>query len=98
MGKSYWFAGEAIEETIGQHLEKLRKPGVPTVRPGFEMTGDQLTGRQAVIATVHTKKGTADIPRAELLPEKLGKFPVDVREATAHQRLRVHDPAAAALT
>ena len=35
--------------------------------------------------------------RNDLLPEKIGKFPVDVREATDLQRLRVHDPAAAAL-
>src|SRR5258708_4091852 len=98
MAKSNSFAPQAIDQTIRQHLAKLRKPGVLTVRPGFEMTGDQLTGRQAVIATVHTKKGTADTPRAERLPKKLGKFRVDVREATAHQRWRVHDPAAAALT
>ena len=69
-----------------------------TVRPGFEITGDQLTGKQAIVATVHTKKKPADIARGELLPAKIGRFPVDVREANADQRLRVVDPAAAALS
>jgi len=92
------FAAQEIDQTIQKNLAKLRKPGVLTVRPGFEITGHQLTGKQAVVATVHTKKNPADIARGELLPTKIGKFPVDVREASAHQRLRVVDPAAAALS
>src|SRR6516165_2574534 len=92
------FAAQEIDQTIRKNLAKLRKPGVLTVRPGFEITADQLTGKQAVVVTVHTKKSPADIARGDLLPTKLGKFPVDVREASAHQRLRVVDPAAAALS
>src|SRR5215472_13017355 len=98
MAKNNRFAAQEIDQTIRKNLAKLRKPGVLTVRPGFEITGDQLTGKQAIVATVHTKKSPADIPRADLLPARLGKFPVDVREASAHQRLRVVDPAAAALS
>jgi phosphatidylserine/phosphatidylglycerophosphate/cardiolipin synthase-like enzyme len=92
------FAAREIDQTIQKNLAKLRKPGVLTVRPGFEITGQQLTGKQAIVATVHTKKKPADIARGDLLPEQIGKFPVDVREASAHQRLRVVDPASAALS
>jgi phosphatidylserine/phosphatidylglycerophosphate/cardiolipin synthase-like enzyme len=87
---------KAIDQTIRKNLAKLRKPGVLTVRPGYEIANHQLTGKSAVVATVHTKK--AVLPKGDLLPDKIGNIPVDVREATAHQRLRAHDPAAAALT
>jgi phosphatidylserine/phosphatidylglycerophosphate/cardiolipin synthase-like enzyme len=86
----------AIDRTIRQHLPKLRKPGVLTVRPGFEIADHQLTGKQAIVATVHTK--SHDLPADQLLPDAIGKIPVDVREATPHQRLRASDPAAAAIT
>jgi phosphatidylserine/phosphatidylglycerophosphate/cardiolipin synthase-like enzyme len=86
----------AIDRTIRQHLSKLRKPGVLTVRPGFQITNHQLTGKRAIVATVHTK--TSDLPAKQLLPRAINRIPVDVREATPHQRLRANDPAAAALT
>jgi len=86
----------AIDRTIRQNLSKLRKPGVLTVRPGFEITNHQLTGKRAIVATVHTK--TSDLPAKQLLPRAINRVPVDVRQATAHQRLRANDPAAAAMT
>ncbi|MDA9435971.1 phospholipase D-like domain-containing protein [Bradyrhizobium sp. CCBAU 51627] len=98
MATNKGFAAQEIDQTIRKNLVRLRKPGVLTVRPGFEIAGGQLTGKQAVVATVHTKKAPGDLARSDLLPTKLGKFPVDVREASAHQRLRVVDPAAAALS
>jgi hypothetical protein len=98
MATNHAFSAQAIDQVIQKNLAKLRKPGVLTVRPGVEITGGQLTGRPAIVATVHTKKSTADIARGQLLPDKIGKFPVDVREATANQRLRAVDPAAAKLT
>ncbi len=85
-----------IDKVIQANLARLRKEGVLTVRPGFEIAKDQLTGKSAIVATVHTK--TSDLPKSQLLPTTIAKIPVDVREATAHQRLRSHDPAAAALT
>ena len=85
-----------IDTIIRKNLAALRKPGVLTVRPGFEIRGHQLTGKQAIVATVHTKK-TGLAPK-EALPNSIDNVPVDVREATAHQRLRAVDPAAAALT
>jgi phosphatidylserine/phosphatidylglycerophosphate/cardiolipin synthase-like enzyme len=86
----------AIDLTIREDLAKLRKPGVLTVRPGFEIRNHQLTGRRAIVATVQTK--TSDLPTGQLLPRAIKGVPVDVREATPHQRLRANDPAAAALT
>jgi phosphatidylserine/phosphatidylglycerophosphate/cardiolipin synthase-like enzyme len=86
----------AIDQTIRQHLSKLRKPGVLTVRPGFEIANHQLTGKRAIVATVHAK--TSDLSAKQLLPAAIEGVPVDVREATPHQRLRASDPAAAALT
>lgn len=85
----------AIDKVTQQHLAKLRKPGVLTVRPGFEIANHQLTGKSAIVATVHTK--TSALPAKQLLPNSIAGIPVDVREATPHQRLRAHDPAAAAL-
>jgi len=86
---------KAIDQTIRKNLNRLRKPGVLTVRPGFKITKHQLTGKSAIVVTVHTKK--KGLPKNELLPTSIGKIPVDVREATGYQRLCVHDPAAAEL-
>jgi phosphatidylserine/phosphatidylglycerophosphate/cardiolipin synthase-like enzyme len=91
------FQPDAIDRTIRTNLPKLAKPGVLTVRPGYEITGDQLTGKQAIVATVHTKRGKSELPKADLLPDKIGKYPVDVREASAYHRLRAIDPASAAV-
>src|SRR5215468_8666191 len=84
---------KAIDQVIRKNLARLRKPGVLTVRPGFEITKNQLTGKQAIVATVHTK--AAGLPKDALLPDVIGSIPVDVREATSRQRLRGHDPATA---
>lgn len=90
------FNPKKIDKAIQTHLPKLRKDGVLAVRPGYEIAGHQLTGKQAIVATVHTKK--KNLPRDQMLPDKIGSIPVDVREANGYQRLRSHDPAAAALT
>jgi hypothetical protein len=85
----------AIDRVIRQHLARLNKPGVLTLRPGFEIAGHRLTGKAAIVATVFAKR--RDLPPSQRLPASLGGVPVDVREATAHQRLRASDAAAAAL-
>jgi len=85
-----------IDRVIRSHLKRLTQPGVLTVRPGFEITNHQLTGRPAIVATVHTK--TSALPVGQLLPRALGGVRVDVREARPQQRLRASDPPAAALT
>ncbi|WP_233858200.1 phospholipase D-like domain-containing protein [Paraburkholderia sp. HD33-4] len=86
-----------IDRVIRNNLGPLTKPGVLTVRPGYEIADDQLTGKAAIVVTVHTKRALASLSRDEVLPNSIERIPVDVREATAHQRLRAHDPAAAAL-
>jgi hypothetical protein len=86
----------AIDRIIRRNLGKLTRHGVLSVRPGFEITQHRLTGRVAIVATVHTK--TRDLPAADLLPQSVGGIRVDVREATPQQRLRASDPAAASLT
>src|ERR1700740_3497708 len=95
MAKNDTNSEKAIDQTIRKNLARLRKLGVLTVRPGYEIANHQLTGKSAIVATVHTKK--AELPKGDLLPDKIGNTPVDVREATAYQRLRAHDPAAAEL-
>jgi phosphatidylserine/phosphatidylglycerophosphate/cardiolipin synthase-like enzyme len=92
------FRPKEIDQTIQRNISKIRKAGVLTVRPGYEVAGDQLTGKQAIVATVHTKKSKADLASQDILPDKIGPYPVDVREASAYQRLRAYDPVSAALT
>jgi phosphatidylserine/phosphatidylglycerophosphate/cardiolipin synthase-like enzyme len=86
---------KAIDQIIQNNLSKLRKNGVLTIRPGFEITKHQLTGRSAIVATVHTKKS---LPKGEMLPDSISGVPVDVREARPFQRLCAHNWPAAAVT
>jgi phosphatidylserine/phosphatidylglycerophosphate/cardiolipin synthase-like enzyme len=87
---------KAIDKTIQKNLNKLRKRGVLTVRPGFEIAKHQLTGKSAIVATVHTKKKS--LPKADMLPNSISGIPVDVREGSPFQRLCAHNWPAAAVT
>jgi hypothetical protein len=87
-----------IDRTITNNLTKLSKYGVLTARPGYEITDHQLTGRRAIVATVHIKKPKAGLDQGEVLPDNIGGVPVDVREANSYQRLRAIDPLAAKIT
>jgi phosphatidylserine/phosphatidylglycerophosphate/cardiolipin synthase-like enzyme len=87
---------KAIDKTIQNNLDKLRKPGVLTVRPGFEIAKHQLTGKPAIVVTVHTKQKS--LPKRDVLPNSIAGIPVDVREARPFQRLCAHDWPAAAVT
>jgi hypothetical protein len=87
-----------IDRTTTNNLHRLSRYGVLTTRPGFEITGHQLTGRRAIVATVHTKKLMAGLPRGEALPDSIGGVAVDVREANSYQRLRAIDPLAAEIS
>ena len=86
-----------IDQKIKNNLGKLRKTGVLTVRPGYEITNHMLTGRAAIVATVHTKKLKNALDKNDVLPDKISGVPVDVREASAYQRLRASDAGAAAI-
>src|SRR3974377_1202880 len=87
-----------IDRTITKNLHRLRKCGVLTARPGYEIAGQQLTGRRAIVVTVHTKQPLAGLPRGQALPDSIGGIPVDVREANSYQRLRAIDPLAAGVS
>jgi phosphatidylserine/phosphatidylglycerophosphate/cardiolipin synthase-like enzyme len=89
---------QEIDHTIVRNIPRLAKYGVLTVRPGYEITGHQLTGRRAIVATVHTKKPLAELAPSEKLPDRLDGVPVDVREARPYQRLRAADPLAAEIS
>jgi hypothetical protein len=62
----------AIDQTITNNLHRLSKYGVLTARPRYEITDHQLTGRRAIVATVHTKKPMAGLPRGEAPPHARG--------------------------
>jgi phosphatidylserine/phosphatidylglycerophosphate/cardiolipin synthase-like enzyme len=91
-------ADQQIDRTIQNNLPQLSKYGVLTVRPGWEIAGHQLTGRRAIVATVHAKKAKADLSAGEVLPDQIAGTPVDVREARPYQRLRATDPLAAEIS
>ena len=84
-----------IHRTITKNLHRLSKYGVLTARPGYEIADHQLTGRRAIVATVHTKRPVGGLPPGQALPDSIGRVPVDVREANSYQRLRAIDPLAA---
>ena len=63
---------QGIDHTITRNIPRLAKYGVLTVRPGYEVTGHQLTGRRAIVATVYTKKPLAELAPSEKLPDRMG--------------------------
>ncbi len=89
-------SAKKIDKIIQNNLDKLRKRGVLTVRPGFEIAKHQLTGQSAIVATVHTKK--KNLPKSDKIPDSISGIPVDVREASPFQRLCAHNWPAAAVT
>jgi hypothetical protein len=95
MRKANALTTSGIDRIIQRNIDKLAKPGVLTVRPGHEIANHRLTGKRAIVVTVHTKRD--DLPAAQQLPLRIDRVPVDVREATPMQRLRASDPAACAL-
>lgn len=80
----------AIDRVIRRNLGALRKPGVLTVRPGYEMAGGRITGHPAIVVTVARKR--ARVPGPQRLPDEIQGIPVDVRQSTPLQRLRARNP------
>src|SRR5688572_12068884 len=85
----------AIDRVIRRNLSRLEKPGVLTVRPGFQFSDGRITGREAIVVTVQRKR--ARVPASQELPGEIDGIPVDVRPSTARQRLRAKAPAKHAL-
>src|SRR5271167_4901154 len=79
-----------IDAVIQQNLAVLRKDGVLTVRPGYQMVGGWPTQKPAIVVTVRQKSDA--VPAAQLLPEMLGGYAVDVRQASSIETLRADDP------
>jgi phosphatidylserine/phosphatidylglycerophosphate/cardiolipin synthase-like enzyme len=84
-------AEENIDALIAGHLHELDKPGVLSVRPGYEVSGGWLTGRRAIVATVQHKHTP---PPGDALPDHVDGVPVDVRQASPAKRQQLEDPQA----
>ena len=85
----------AIDGVIQRNLSQLKRPGVLTVRPGYEFADGRLTGRPAIVVTVQRKRPR--VSPTHRLPDEIDGIPVDVRPSTAMQRLRAKAPAKHAL-
>ncbi len=80
----------AIDRCIARHLTELGKPGVLSIRPGYQMAGGWLTRKPAIVVTVDQKRD--DLRPDERLPETLEGYAVDVREASPLQRIQAANP------
>jgi phosphatidylserine/phosphatidylglycerophosphate/cardiolipin synthase-like enzyme len=78
-----------LDEVISRHLDELRKPGVLSVRPGYQAAGGWLTQKPAIVVTVDQKSDLV----GDRLPETVAGYAVDVRQAGPMQRLRASNPA-----
>jgi hypothetical protein len=81
----------AVDQVISAHIAELSKPGVLSVRPGFQAAGQWLTKKPAIVVTVDQKRD--DLAPDQRLPETIGGFPVDVRQADSLQKMRATNPA-----
>jgi hypothetical protein len=79
-----------IAEIIEKNLSTLNKQGVISARPGYKAVGGWLTKKPAIVVTVAMKAVSPS--ETMMLPVKLGGFPVDVREASAIEKLRAQSP------
>lgn len=80
-----------IDAVIGRNLAALQKPGVLSIRPGYQFAGGWLTRKPAIVVVVDRKRD--DVAAEHRLPETLEGFSVDVREGGAMDRLRARDKA-----
>jgi hypothetical protein len=81
---------EKIDGIISKHLKLFRKKGVLTVRAGYKISGNWITNKPAIVVTVAEKIN--GLRGNEKLPAEVEGVPVDVRQATAMQRLRSISP------
>ncbi|HEX4356877.1 MAG TPA: phospholipase D-like domain-containing protein [Pseudonocardia sp.] len=85
-----------VADVLLAHSNELNKPGVLSVRPGYEVSNGWFTGRPAIVATVARK--LAAPPAGQALPDMIDNIPVDVRQASARKRQSLEDPAGYAET
>lgn len=79
-----------IDKVIQANLDKFRKPGALTVRPGYKISGGWITQQPAIVVTVQKK--IPNINPNDAVPSSVGGVPTDVREATTIQKLRYTSP------
>ena len=70
---------EAVQELDSVRSDWLRRPGVTGVDVGFSRAG---RGAVAIRVYVERKLPRAALPEHDVFPERLGRFPVEVIEAT----------------
>ena len=78
-GASSSDVAEAVRELDSVRADWLRRPGVTGVDVGFSRRGG---GAVAIRVYVERKLPQAALPEHEAFPERLGRFPVEVIEAT----------------
>jgi hypothetical protein len=81
---------EDLSAVIDQNMGTFDKPGVLSVRPGYKVTNDWLTGTRAIVVTVRHK--VAHLAEGEMLPSEVDGVPVDVRQASPEKALELQDP------
>lgn len=74
-----------IEEAIDANFAVFRRPGVVAVRSGYQFTNAWITKKPAIVVYVRHKR--RDIAPGEMLPDSVGDFAVDVRQAPPHLQL-----------
>lgn len=80
-----------LDQIIQRHLDELRKPGVLSVRPGYQVAGGWPTKKPAIVVVVDAKSD--NLAPQDRLPETIEGYAVDVRQATPLQRMRANMPA-----
>lgn len=85
---------ERVNRVIQKHLHQLEREGVIQVRAGFRVAAGRPTGEPAIVVKVLNKD--PGLPAAAHLPRSIEGIPVDVRQATPFEQLKVFSPAAAA--
>jgi hypothetical protein len=79
-----------VTDAITAHRDQLQRPGVLSVRPGWELKDGWLTGKRAAVATVRHK--VKKPPDGQMLPDQIGGLPVDVRQASPAKRQELTHP------
>jgi len=79
---------ELVKAAILVHGEDLASyPNVLRVQPGFAFSGGRITPETAVVVLVDRKSDLAALRARNVLPTRLGKVRVDVRQASIQEQL-----------
>lgn len=78
-----------IGRLIERNLNQFRKPGVLSVRPGYRVEGGWPVGDPRIVVLVADRKGDAT---SHGIPSQLNGVPVEVRSASAQERMKAYRP------